>query len=252
MADLPFAQNCVLSGAKIKPINMNEFHWKDLIDPLFYIHFDINGIKVGLFIVLFIVFAETGLFAGFFLPGDSLLFLSGIYNRELIENFMFIESDLANVTLLATMVAIAGILGNMVGYWFGAKSGYYLYNREDSFWFKKKYLIQSKDFFEKHGGRAIILARFLPIFRTFAPIVAGIVLMEKKRFMFYNVLSSIIWSFSLIFAGHYLYGFLLKSYGIDLKEHIEIIVITLVVITIVPVILKFSQKSKDEDLPPAL
>lgn len=226
---------------------MNDFDWKNLIDPLFYIHFDINGIKLGIYIVLFIVFAETGLFAGFFLPGDSLLFLSGIYNRELIENFLIIESSLLNVTLLATLVALAGILGNTIGYWFGSKSGYYLYNKKDTFWFKKKYLIQSKDFFLKHGGRAIIFARFLPIFRTFAPIVAGIVLMDKKRFMFYNILSSFIWSFTLIFAGHYLYGFLLKNYDIDLKEHIEVIVISLVVITILPVILKFSKKSKTEE-----
>ncbi len=222
---------------------MNNFDWKNLIDPLFYIHFDINGLKIGLFIVLFIVFAETGLFAGFFLPGDSLLFLAGIYNRELIENVMFIESPFVNVALLSLLVALAGIIGNIVGYWFGAKSGSYLYRKEDSFWFKKKYLIQSKDFFEKYGGKAIIFARFVPIFRTFAPIVAGIVTMEKKKFMFYNVLSSFIWSFTLIFAGHYLYGFLLKEFNIDLKEHIEVIVISLVCITIIPVIYKFGKKS---------
>ncbi|MCG9791342.1 DedA family protein [Flavobacterium algicola] len=222
---------------------MSSFDWKNLIDPLFYIHFDINGIRVGLFIVLFIVFAETGLFAGFFLPGDSLLFLAGIYNRELIENILIIESPFLNVFILSTFVAIAGILGNIVGYWFGSKSGYYLYNKEDSFWFKKKYLIQSKDFFEKHGGRAIIFARFLPIFRTFAPIVAGIVSMEKKKFMFYNVVSSFLWSFILIFAGHYLYWFLLEEFEIDLKNHIELIIIGLVAITLLPVILKFSKKS---------
>jgi membrane-associated protein len=221
---------------------MNDFDWKNLIDPLFYIHFDINGVKMGIYIVLFIVFAETGLFAGFFLPGDSLLFLAGIYNRELIENVFVIRSSFLNVALLSTLVAIAGILGNMVGYWFGSKSGYYLYNKQDSFWFKKKYLIQSKEFFEKHGGRAIIFARFLPIFRTFAPIVAGIVSMDKKKFMFFNILSSFLWSFSFIFAGHYLYGFLLERFDIDLKEHIELIVIGLVAITILPVILKFSKK----------
>ena len=226
---------------------MNEFDWKNLIDPLFYINFSIDGVKVGLWLVLFIVFAETGLFAGFFLPGDSLLFLAGIYSRELIENFMFVDSDFLNVVILAALVAAAGILGNTVGYWFGAKSGYYLYNKQDTFWFKKKYLVQSKDFFEKHGGRAIILARFLPIFRTFAPIVAGIVMMEKKKFMLYNVISSIVWSFSLILAGHYLYGFLLENYEIDLKQHIETIVIVLVVITVIPVILKFSKKAKEEE-----
>ena len=226
---------------------MSEFDWKNLIDPLFYIHFDINGIKLGIYIVLFIVFAETGLFAGFFLPGDSLLFLAGIYNRDLIENILFIENDFINVALLATFVALSGILGNVVGYWFGSKSGYYLYNKEDSFWFKRKYLVQSKDFFEKYGGKAIIFARFLPIFRTFAPIVAGIVSMDKQKFMFYNILSSFIWSFTLIFAGHYLYGFLLDNYQIDLKEHIELIVIALVAITVLPVIYKFSKRSKVQE-----
>ncbi|TDE02507.1 DedA family protein [Flavobacterium sandaracinum] len=226
---------------------MNDFDWKNLIDPLFYIHFDVNGIKLGIYIVLFIVFAETGLFAGFFLPGDSLLFLAGIYSRELIENILFIDNDFLNVVLLSTLVALSGILGNIVGYWFGSKSGYYLYNKQDSFWFKRKYLVQSKDFFEKYGGKAIIFARFLPIFRTFAPIVAGIVSMDKQKFMFYNVLSSFIWSFTLIFAGHYLYGFLLANYQIDLKEHIELIVLALVGITVLPVIYKFSKKSKVQE-----
>ncbi|CAM3882446.1 DedA family protein [Flavobacterium sinopsychrotolerans] len=226
---------------------MNDFDWKNLIDPLFYIHFDVNGIKLGIYIVLFIVFAETGLFAGFFLPGDSLLFLAGIYSRELIENILFIDNDFLNVVLLSTLVALSGILGNVVGYWFGSKSGYYLYNKQDSFWFKRKYLVQSKDFFEKYGGKAIIFARFLPIFRTFAPIVAGIVSMDKKKFMFYNILSSFIWSYTLIFAGHYLYGFLLENYQIDLKEHIELIVLALVGITVLPVIYKFSKKSKVQE-----
>ncbi|MEO8255061.1 MAG: VTT domain-containing protein [Flavobacterium sp.] len=222
---------------------MSSFDWKNLIDPLFYIHFDVNGIKLGIYIVLFIVFAETGLFAGFFLPGDSLLFLAGIYSRELIENILFIDSDFINVFLLATLVAFSGIFGNIIGYWFGSKSGHYLYNKEDSFWFKKKYLVQSKDFFEKHGGRAIIFARFLPIFRTFAPIVAGIVSMERKKFMYFNVLSSFLWSFTLIFAGHYLYGFLLNNYQIDLKKHIEFIVIILVLLTLLPVIIKLAKKA---------
>jgi len=226
---------------------MNSFDWKNLIDPLFYIHFDINGIKLGIYIVLFIVFAETGLFAGFFLPGDSLLFLSGIYSRDLIENIIIIDNDFLNVFLLAMLVALSGILGNIVGYWFGSKSGYYLFNKKDSFWFKRKYLIQSRDFFEKYGGKAIVFARFLPIFRTFAPIVAGIVSMDKKKFMFYNILSSFIWSYTLIFAGHYLYGFLLNNYQIDLKQHIELIVLILVGITILPVVYKFSKKSKVQE-----
>jgi membrane-associated protein len=216
---------------------MTNFDWTQLLNPEFYITMKIAGHQLGLFIVLFIVFAETGLFVGFFLPGDSLLFLSGIYCASLVQNVVTIDNDAINVILLASSVAVAGILGNMVGYWFGAKSGYYLFKKEDSFWFKKKYLIQSKDFFEKYGGKAIIFARFLPIFRTFAPIVAGIVTMDKKKFMFFNVVSSFLWSFVLIFSGHYLYGLFLEK-GIDLKKHIELIVIVIILISTLPVVLK--------------
>ena len=226
---------------------MSGFDWTQLLNPEFYINFSIGETKIGLWIVLFIVFAETGLFAGFFLPGDSLLFLAGIYSRSLVENFTFIESDLANVIILSTLVAFAGILGNMVGYWFGAKSGYYLYKKEDSFWFKKKYLIQSKDFFERYGGKAIIFARFLPIVRTFAPIVAGIVAMDKKKFMFYNIVSSFLWSFVLIFSGHYLYGMFLEKFDIDLKHHIEKIVIGIILVSTFPVFLKMIKKSPKQE-----
>ncbi|HSD08850.1 DedA family protein [Flavobacterium sp.] len=221
---------------------MNNFEWTQLVNPEFYITFTIGGVQLGLYIVLFIVFAETGLFAGFFLPGDSLLFLAGIYSRDLIQNVLFIESDFINLIILSSLVALSGVFGNMVGYWFGAKSGYYLYNREDTLLFKKKYLLQAKEFFEKHGGRAIIYARFLPIVRTFAPIVAGIGSMDKKKFMFYNILSSILWSFILIFAGHYLYGFCLEQWDIDLKEHIEKIVIGIILVSTLPVFLKLIKK----------
>ncbi len=224
---------------------MNDFHWTQLLNPEFYITLKIGGIQFGLYIVLFIVFAETGLFAGFFLPGDSLLFLSGIYCHELIQNVLFIENDFTNVVLLATLIAIVGIFGNMTGYWFGEKSGYYLFKKEDTFWFKKKYLIQSRDFFEKYGGKAIIFARFLPILRTFAPIVAGIVTMDKKKFMFFNILSSFLWSFALVFAGHYLYAVFLEK-GIDLKKHIEVIVFGIIFITTFPVLLKLFKKPKQK------
>ena len=221
---------------------MNNFDWTQLLNPEFYINLQIGGVQIGLYIVLFIIFAETGLFAGFFLPGDSLLFLAGIYSKDLIANMVAIESDFINVLLLSLLVAAAGIVGNTVGYWFGAKSGYYLFKKEDTFWFKKKYLLQSKDFFEKYGGKAIIFARFLPIFRTFAPIVAGIVSMDKSKFMFFNVLSSFLWSFILIFSGHYLHGIFLENFGIDLKEHIEYIIIIIVLITTVPVLFKLLKK----------
>ena len=231
---------------------MDTFEWTQLLNPEFYITLKLAGFQIGLYIVLFIVFAETGLFAGFFLPGDSLLFLSGIYasgsvvdgvyHSGLVDQFVHIDSEFINVLILVSFVALAGILGNMVGYWFGSKSGYYLFKKEDTFWFKKKYLIQSKDFFERYGGKAIIYARFLPIFRTFAPIIAGIVTMDKKKFMFFNIVSSFLWSFVLIFSGHYLYG-IFKTYGIDLKEHIELIVIGIVLISTLPVLFKLLKRT---------
>lgn len=221
---------------------MESFEWTQLLNPEFYINLKISGVPIGIYVVLFIVFAETGLFAGFFLPGDSLLFLSGIYSTELTSTLFTINSDFLNLVVLSTMIATAGILGNTFGYWFGAKSGYYLYNKKDTFWFKKKYLIESRIFFEKHGGRAIIFARFVPIIRTFAPIVAGIVSMEKKKFMFYNIISSFLWAFTLIFAGHYLYDLFLTKFDIDLKAHIEFIVLGIVAITTIPLVLNYLKK----------
>jgi membrane-associated protein len=221
---------------------MGSFEWTQLLNPEFYINLKISGVPIGIYVVLFIVFAETGLFAGFFLPGDSLLFLSGIYSTELTSTLFTINSDFINLVVLSSMIATAGILGNTFGYWFGAKSGYYLYNKKDTFWFKKKYLIESRVFFEKHGGRAIIFARFVPIIRTFAPIVAGIVSMEKKKFMFYNVVSSFLWAFTLIFAGHYLYDLFLTEFEIDLKAHIEFIVLGIVAITTVPLVVNYLKK----------
>jgi membrane-associated protein len=220
---------------------MNNFDWKQLINPEFYILMEFGGIKIGLLVILFIIFAETGLFAGFFLPGDSLLFLAGIYS-ELLTQQISLGNDFINVVVLSSLVSLAGVFGNMVGYWFGVKGGTYLYNKEDTFWFKEKYLLQSRDFFDKYGGKAIIFARFLPVFRTFAPIVAGIAAMDKKKFMFNNIVGSVLWSFSMIFAGHYLSALFLEKFDIDLKKHIEYIVIGIVLVTTLPVLWKLFKK----------
>lgn len=207
--------------------------WKDLLNPEFYIKMG------GFWLIIFIIFAETGLFIGFFLPGDSLLFISGIYSVEIIHaTFGSTQSGFLDTVILALCIAIAAIIGNEVGYWFGRKTGPALYKREDSFFFKKKYLFQAHDFFEKHGSVAIILARFLPIVRTFVPIVAGIVKMRKKRFLLDNIIGGVLWSFSLVFAGHYLDQLFIKEFGIDLKEHLGLIVLFLVLFTTLPVILK--------------
>jgi len=220
---------------------MSNFDWTQLINPEFYILMEFGGVKMGLIVILFIIFAETGLFAGFFLPGDSLLFLAGIYS-ELLTRQITVGNDFVNVVLLSSLVSVAGVFGNMVGYWFGVKGGTYLYKKEDTFWFKEKYLLQSRDFFEKYGGKAIVFARFIPIFRTFAPIVAGIASMDKKKFMFNNIFGSILWSFSMIFAGHYLSALFLDKFNIDLKAHIEYIVIGIVLVTTLPVLWKLFKK----------
>ncbi|ATL47466.1 alkaline phosphatase [Chitinophaga caeni] len=189
----------------------------------------------GFYLILFIIFAETGLFVGFFLPGDSLLFVAGIYSGLLCESFF-------NIPFFALMllVALAGILGNMVGYWFGRKSGPMLYRKKDTFLFRQKHLHQAHEFYEKYGGGAIFVARFLPIVRTFAPIVAGIVEMDRKKFMFYNIIGSFAWVFSLMLAGHYL-----DKYFPDLKNHLELIIIIIILITTLPVLIKlFFGKAK--------
>ena len=223
---------------------MKNFDWKQLFNPEFYILLEFNGIKIGLIVVLFIVFAETGLLAGFFLPGDSLLFLSGIYSETLMQQIS-LGSSFVNVTLLALLVAAAGITGNMFGYWFGSKSGTYLYNRQDNFFFKKKYLLDAKDFFDKYGNKAIIFARFIPIVRTFTPVIAGIVSMDKKKFMLYNITGSLLWAFTMIFSGHYLYHFFLEKFNIDLKHYIEYIVLGIIAVTTLPVLVKLLKKRKD-------
>lgn len=215
--------------------------WKDLLNPEFYIKMG------GFWLILFIIFAETGLFVGFFLPGDSLLFVSGIYAVEIIkETFGSTGSDFLDTTILATCVSIAAIIGNEVGYWFGLKAGPALYKREDSFLFKKKYLFQAHDFFEEHGALAVIMARFLPIVRTFTPIVAGIVKMNKTRFLIDNVIGAFLWSFSLIFAGHYLDSLFKNQFDIDLKSHLEMIIIIIVLLTTVPIVAKFFFGKKKE------
>jgi len=226
------------------------FNWKDLITPMFYI---ING---GLWLVIFIVFAETGLLAGFFLPGDSLLFIAGIYAIELINRGLgFQAGEFGSLSILILLISIAGILGNTAGYWFGYKSGAFLFQRKDTWLFKKKYLHQAHDFFEKHGGSAVVIARFLPIVRTFAPIIAGIVKMEKKKFMFFNIVGCVAWVVTMILAGHFLQKWLMSAFQFDLKEHLELIVIGIVLLTTAPVIVKMAsarvKKNSRVDTPQA-
>ena len=187
----------------------------------------------GLYALLFIVFAETGLLVGFFLPGDTLLFAAGIYVAKLSESFYNVH-----YSVIILLVIIASVLGNMAGYWFGNKTGHLLYHRKDTFFFKKKYLLQAHDFYVRYGKTTVFAAKFLPIVRTFAPIIAGIVKMQKTTFTFYNIVGSVIWVSSMILGGHYLERWVQTRFGFSLKEHIEVIAISIILITTLPVLFK--------------
>ena len=238
----------IASLKETEPIVLEQkFTWKDLLNPMFYIVYG------GFFLLLFIVFAETGLFVGFFLPGDSLLFVAGIYSANLVDDLLKkfgitgLRFEWLDLSILIALISIAGILGNAVGYWFGRKIGPTMFHWRDRFLFKKKYLYDAHEFYEKHGGGAIVMARFLPIIRTFAPIVAGIVDMDKKKFSFFNMIGCVAWVFSMIIAGHFLQKWIFTQFDFDLKKHLEIIVLGIVIVTTAPVLIKlFSGKKKEK------
>jgi membrane-associated protein len=194
----------------------------------------------GIYVLLLVIFAETGLFVGFFLPGDSLLFAAGIYVQDLSKAFYGVH-----FSIIILLVTIASVLGNYVGYWFGYKYGSKLFERKDSLLFKKKYLYKAKDFYEKYGKATIFMAKFLPILRTFAPIIAGIVKMEKGSFTIFNILGSAAWVLAMMLGGHYLQQWVENQFGFSLKDHIEAIAIIIILITTLPVLFKLFFGKKD-------
>ena len=197
----------------------------------------------GIYVLLLVIFAETGLFVGFFLPGDSLLFAAGIYVQDLSNAFYGVH-----LSVIILLVIIASVLGNYVGYWFGYKYGSKLFERKDSLLFKKKYLYKAKDFYEKYGKATIFMAKFLPILRTFAPIVAGIVKMEKGSFTIFNILGSAAWVMSMMLGGHYLQQWVETQFNFSLKDHIEAIAIIIILITTLPVIFKLFFGKKEPEI----
>ncbi len=192
----------------------------------------------GLYIVVLIVFIETGLFFGFFLPGDSLLFIAGMIIANALSPF---GEPVLNLLYWILLITTAGVLGNFVGYWFGKKSDGLLFQRKDNWLFKKKYLVQAKEFYDKKGGGAIVLARFLPIVRTFAPIVAGIVKMDAAKFSLYNILGSVLWAGSIVTTG-----FLLGE-NEWVQANVEKIILGIVLITTAPVLIKLLTGKKKKD-----
>src|SRR5689334_11470330 len=168
----------------------------------------------GLFGLTAIIFAETGLLFGFFLPGDSLLVTAGLFAAQ--PRFGL------NIWLLGCLLTAASVIGNAVGYWIGHVSGPRLFRREESLLFKPRYLRQAHDFYEKHGGKTIILARFMPIVRTFVPVVAGAAGMPAGRYTMYNVVGGVLWIWSML-----LIGFFLGRYIPGIDEHIETLIIVI-------------------------
>ncbi len=173
------------------------------------------------------VFAESGLFFGFFLPGDSLLFSAGLLSA----------TGVFGLWQLVVFVSICAILGDSVGFWFGKKVGPKIFSREDSKFFRKSHVEKTKKFYERYGSRTIILARFVPVVRTFAPILAGVGNMEYKKFLSYNIVGGIAWSFVLI-CGGFVLGNVLPSAG----NYITLIAFAIVIISFLPITPEFFRK----------
>src|SRR6476660_10639035 len=173
-----------------------------------------------------IIFAETGLLVGFFLPGDSLIVTAGLLSAQ--PQFGL------NVYVLGVLLTLAAIIGNTVGYAIGHATGPRLFTRDDSLLFKKKHLYRAQDFYQKHGGKTLIIARFMPIVRTFVPVVAGLANMPLKAYTAYNVLGAVAWIWSMLFIGHFL-GRVVP--GID--KHIEPMILVIIALSLLPAFLSW-------------
>jgi membrane-associated protein len=197
---------------------------------LFHTIYDVEGlVRVGgLLALVAIVFAETGLLVGFFLPGDSLLVTAGLFaangHLELWSLFLF--------------VSLAAIVGDAVGYFVGARGGPRIFSRDDSLLFHKKHLVSTKAFYDRHGGITIVLARFMPILRTFAPVVAGVGNMPYGRFALYNVMGGIGWVVSMTSIGY----FLGKTIP-DIDRYIHVVIAVVILLSLIPGIIAFLRGS---------
>lgn len=181
---------------------------------------------IGLFAI---VFAESGLFFGFFLPGDSLLFTAGLLASQ----------GLFNIFLLVGLIILAAVLGDNFGYWFGSKLGPAIFTKDDSFFFNKKYIEKTQKFFIKHGSRAIIFARFVPVVRTFTPILAGVGKMPYSLFVQYNIIGGIIWGAGITFLGYFL-----GSIVPNIDKYLSIIIIGIIIISFIPIVIELLKNKK--------
>jgi len=187
-------------------------------------------VRVGGYVGLTaIIFAETGLLVGFFLPGDSLIVTAGLLSAQ--PQFGL------NVYVLGLLLTVAAIIGNSVGYAIGRATGPRLFTRDDSLLFKKKHLYRAQDFYQKHGGKTLIIARFMPIVRTFVPVVAGLANMPLKAYTAYNVLGAVAWIWSMLFIGHFL-GRVVP--GID--KHIEPMILVIIALSFLPALISWRRE----------
>ena len=191
----------------------------------FHYLMDVRGlVQTGGYVALaIIVFVETGLMVGFFLPGDSLLVTAGLFAAK---------GDL-DIVFLNLLLMFCAITGDATGYYIGKKLGPALFRKEDSLLFKKKHLIATHDFYERHGGKTIIIARFVPIVRTFAPVVAGMAGMTYRKFAVYNVIGGIGWVFSMTMTGYVLLKIIPNA-----EKHIHIIIIVVIFVSLLPGIIE--------------
>lgn len=180
----------------------------------------VQAIKTIGYLGLFaIIFAETGLFLGFFFPGDSLLFVAGVLAAQ----------GFFSLPLLLVILFVAAFSGNMVGYWFGAYVGPKIFSREDSLLFRKSHILKAQAFYERYGGKTIVLARFVPIVRTFAPIVAGVARMHYGTFAFFNFLGALLWSVGLTILAYYLGGLIE-----DIDRYLLPIILLIIFLSVLP------------------
>lgn len=186
--------------------------------------------KAGILVVAGVIFAESGLLVGFFLPGDSLLFTTGFLASQGFEGL--------NVHVLALTCFFAAVLGDSVGYAFGNKMGPRLLKRPDGKVFKKKYIAQAEAFFEEHGKKTIIMARFVPVVRTFAPIVAGIGSMHYKTFISYNVIGGFLWTFGLVYLGYFLGSLIPEAF-------LEPAIILVIILSLSPALIHFLKEEEN-------
>jgi membrane-associated protein len=187
----------------------------------------------GLVLLLLIIFAETGLFFGFFLPGDSLLFAAG-----LLAESPYLDTP---VTILIILLVIAAVTGTTVGYGVGRWAKNYLENRRENFFYRKKYIELTEAFYQRHGMMAFVLGRFLPIVRTFVPILAGMTHIDFKKFLIYNILGASVWVVTMVMAGH-----LLGNAFPNLIEYLEYIVFGMILLTAIPLVVSFFRRKKTE------